>query len=111
MKKGSNRAKTVKLHEMELRKHRLKVKDQEKELRILSKENLELRQSIETLTAVHVSYMAAMADMYGSDVGDGAKELLVPAVNVQDLSKRYDVLCTRNMETKESVIRIEKKIE
>lgn len=109
MKKGSNRAKTIKLHEMELRKHRLKVKDQEKELRILSMENLELRQSIDTLNAVHVAYMICMAEKYGSAVEDGAKELVVPAVNVQELSKQYDVLCSRNPDTKEAVIRIVKK--
>lgn len=106
MKKGSNRAKTIKLHELELRKHRMKVKDQEKEMRILSKENFQLRGSLEALNTVHIATMISIAEKYGAAVGDGVKELVVPRVNVDELTKKYSVEYSIDSDTKEATIRI-----
>lgn len=108
MKKGSNRAKTVRIHEMELRKHRLKVKDQHKELCELSRENLELRQSLETLGQVHTAYMISLAMKYGDKTESGGLCLIIPRIDVQELVNGYTVSAGRT-EDGDTVIHLEKK--
>ena len=108
MKRGNNKVETALLHEMELRKHRMKVKDQEKELKILSKENLDLRKSLESLGQVHTAYMISLALKYGARTGAGAVELTIPAIDVQALVNGHTVSAGRT-ENGDTVIRLEKK--
>lgn len=108
MKRGSNRVKTIRLHEMELRKHRLKVQDQHKELCDLSRENLELYKTVENLGATHTAIMAAVAEKFGAQTGDGVKEIVIPPVDIVKLVQEYEIKVAR-MEDKSTIIRIEKK--
>ena len=101
MKKGSNRTKTIRLHEMELRKHRMKIQDQHKELCDLSRENLALYKTVENLGAAHTAIMAATAEKFGAQTGEGVKE-------IEKLTQEYEIKVAR-LEDKSTIIRIEKK--
>lgn len=108
MKKGSNRAKTAMIHEMELRKHRLKVADQHKELVELSKENARLYETVRNLMKIHNAIIAATAMKFGTQTGEKTVELTIPLVDVEKITSSCDISVARN-EKKETIIRITKK--
>lgn len=108
MKKGSNKAKTRHIHEMELRKHRLKVNDQHKQLLDCARENQALHQTVDNLMAVHAAIMAAVTLRFGEQAEDGTIKLVLPPVEVGALAEQYEIGVGR-MEDKSMVIRMREK--
>jgi hypothetical protein len=106
VKKGSNRVKTRRIHELELRKHRWKVQDQQRELAQAREKNARLSQSLETLGQVHTAILAAVALKFGTQTGRDTVELVVPAVDVSRLMQTCQVTWAKTG-TGESVIRIQ----
>lgn len=108
MKKGSNRRKTIMIHEMELRKHRFKVADQHKELVELSQENARLYETINNLMKTHNAIIAATAMKFGTQTGEKTVELIIPLVDVAKIASSCEISVART-ETKDTIIRITKK--
>ena len=91
MKRGSNKAKTRRLHELELRKHRLKVRDQAQEIAGMKRGMQSYEETLDSLCKTHTAFVIACAVKFGTQTSPNKTELTIPRVDVLKLLSQYEV--------------------
>lgn len=95
----------IKRLELELGRHRKKVADQERALALMSKTRETYEGGVAELNKAANALCIAVAVKYGTEVGDGAREAVLPEIRVEELLGGYELAVRADERTGTYIIR------